>query len=244
MSARLRRSKDRKVSNSVTQKGNARGANAFGLPAGADFSCPGATELCSKICYAGKAEKMYFNVHSLVIDNYNLLKDATEDEQYDLIYDMIDEFNVETIKANAKGLTSTYDFRIHWDGDFFNESYARAWARVIVEFPNITFWAYTRSFFVAPVFEGIDNLALYLSIDRHNVAEAKQVAAEYPYVKLAGLGKTFKEAQEVLDTEDKTYQCPENAKRMPLITPKGSACISCGICPSKRGNVTFSISQK
>ena len=53
----LRRSKDRKVTNAVSPNGKTPLiANTFGLPSGKAYSCPGATSVCEKICYAGKLE--------------------------------------------------------------------------------------------------------------------------------------------------------------------------------------------
>ena len=56
MKTELIRSKDRKVANSVTAGADPRIANTIGLPAGRDYACPGATSICSKICYAGNLE--------------------------------------------------------------------------------------------------------------------------------------------------------------------------------------------
>ena len=56
---KLKRSNDRKVANLVTKNGKqAAIANTFGLPAGKEFSCPGATSVCESVCYAGKLEKI------------------------------------------------------------------------------------------------------------------------------------------------------------------------------------------
>src|SRR6476469_8053975 len=130
--ARLRRSKDRKVTNLVSANGStAIGANSFGLPSGKAFSCPGATSFCEKICYAGKLEKVYTGVKNVLMHNWNLLKDADFATTFSLLDAMVAEFVSETDKQIAKGVNATYDFRIHWDGDFFSRTYAKAWAAVI-----------------------------------------------------------------------------------------------------------------
>lgn len=242
MTTTLKRSKDRKVTNSVTASGNARGANSFGLPSGQAFSCPGATSFCERICYAGKIEKMYTNVSKVLMHNWELLKDASVGTMITLLSDMIAEFVKETDRMNSKGSAASYDFRIHWDGDFFSRDYAIAWANVIRSFPNVRFWAYTRTLDVVDILAGIPNLSLYISTDPVNRDEANAVSERYG-VPVASLADTFSEAREAMP-EGKAYDCPENGKRMPLITPKGSACIACGICPSKRGNVAFAVSGK
>lgn len=242
---KLKRSKDRKVTNSVTASGNARGANSFGLPSGKEFSCPGATSVCEKVCYAGKLEKIYKGVRTALLHNWELLKDADLDTMRHLIHDMISEFVDETDRIIARGNEATYDFRIHWDGDFFSRDYAIAWSDVIRAFPNVNFWAYTRTFDVVDILAGIDNLSLYLSADADNIVKANAIAAEFPSVKIATLADTFDEARDtIIDNSRKAYRCPENGGRMPLISPKGSACIACGVCPIGRGDVLFSITKK
>lgn len=245
----LRRSCDRKVTNAVTPSGNAKGANSFGLPSGTAFSCPGATSFCEKICYAGKLEKVYKGVRNILTQNWDLLKDASVDRMTELLTVMIAEFVAETDKQISKGVSASYDFRIHWDGDFFSREYATAWANVIRAFPAVQFWVYTRSFTgpvqVIDILAGIDNLTVYLSADPVNIDEANRVAGEFAGVFIATVADTFAAAREtIIDSARKTYDCPENAKRIPLISEKGSACIRCGICVKGRGDVLFSVGKK
>ena len=39
-------------------------------------------------------------------------------------------------------------------------------------------------------------------------------------------------------------KCPENAKRIPLISTNGSACVSCGLCVYNKADIVFSASKK
>lgn len=248
----LRRSTDRKVTNafrmSKTDKPVAIGANSFGLPSGEAFSCPGQTSICAQICYAGKLEKIYSGVRAILMHNWNLLKDATYPEMVSLLQAMVDEFVSETKAQRAKGIAATYDFRIHWDGDFFSMDYASAWGNVAMSNPNVQFWVYTRSFTedlnVLPAIAGIGNLTVYLSADAENVDRAHEMAKRFPSVHIAYLGNTFADAKAIGDDSRKGYDCPENAKRLPLIGPKGSACTACGICIVGRGDVRFSKTKK
>jgi len=67
---KLKRSNDRKVANAVSPNGKTPTiANTFGLPAGKDFSCPNQTPTCSKVCYAGKLEKIYKGVRDTLLHN-------------------------------------------------------------------------------------------------------------------------------------------------------------------------------
>src|SRR4051794_5691930 len=70
----LRRSADRKVTNLPSPNGKtAKIANSFGLPAGREYSCPGATDTCQRVCYAGKLEKLYKGVRELLVGNLQAL---------------------------------------------------------------------------------------------------------------------------------------------------------------------------
>ena len=73
-----------------------------------------------------KLEKIYKGVKATLLHNWELLRNADSDTMVQLLSDMIAEFKKDCDKRNAKKL-----FRIHWDGDFFNDTYAYAWKTVI-----------------------------------------------------------------------------------------------------------------
>jgi hypothetical protein len=240
----LKRSKDRKVTSKANKAGTqAVIANAFGLPAG--ISCPGKTSVCGNICYALKLEKIYSGVRGVLMHNWDLLSNTSLVKQTHLISDMIDEFRAESVKRDAPLV-----FRIHWDGDFFSESYAVAWATVIKANADIQFWAYTRSFVpalnVIPFLANIDNLSLYLSVDTDNEKYVRVIREEYPAVRIAYLSDTFGEGKEVMLTlTDKPgAKCPELTGALPLITEKGGACVSCGLCVDGRADIRFAIKKR
>jgi len=153
---KLKRSNDRKVANAVSPNGKTPTiANTFGLPAGKNYSCPGATSICESVCYAGKLEKVYKGVRANLLHNWDLLRNEDRMGMYTLLSEMIAEFKTDCVKRNAKML-----FRIHWDGDFFNDDYAHAWRLVIEEQPDIQFWVYTRVKSAALILKDIPNLSL------------------------------------------------------------------------------------
>jgi hypothetical protein len=237
----LIRSKDRKVTNAVSPNGKTPTiANTFGLPSGKAYSCPGATSVCEKICYAGKLEKVYKGVKNILLTNWEQLKDANQQQMEALLYQMIDEFDKDCDKKNAQKL-----FRIHWDGDFFNDTYTMAWKNVIKAWPSIQFWVYTRSDFAVPILTGIDNLALYFSTDDDNWQLASELKRDNG-VKLAYLANNFAMGKErMLQIVNKAaVPCPENNKKLPLISEKGSACVTCGQCVFARNDILFSASKK
>ena len=236
----LIRSKDRKVTNAVSPNGKTPTiANTFGLPSGKAYSCPGATSVCEKVCYAGKLEKIYKGVRNVLLHNWELLKDADHDTMCTLLNNMIDEFRADCEKRGADKL-----FRIHWDGDFFSEDYAFAWQHVILDNPDIQFWVYTRVDFAARMLKDLDNLSLYFSTDDDNIDTAQIMSKEG--IKLAYLSQTFAMGKEkMLDLIEKSaIPCPENAKKLPLISQKGSACVTCGQCVFNRNDIIFSASKK
>jgi hypothetical protein len=236
----LIRSKDRKVTNAVSPNGKTPTiANTFGLPAGKEYSCPGQTPTCAKVCYAGKLEKIYKGVRNVLMSNWDQLKDASYEEMVYLLNEMIIEFNLDCEKRSAEKL-----FRIHWDGDFFNDTYAYAWKSVIETHKDVQFWAYTRVKSAALILKGIDNLSLYYSTDEDNTDTAKELKTEG--IKLAYLAKTFLEGQaDMKEMIGKPgAKCPENKKAIPLISQKGSACVTCGLCVFNKSDIVFSASKK
>ena len=238
---KLKRSNDRKVANLVTKNGKqAAIANTFGLPAGKNFSCPGATSICETVCYAGKLEKLYKAVKANLLHNWELLRNADEPTMVNLLEDMIADFKADCVKKNAPML-----FRIHWDGDFFNDTYTRAWQYVILNNTDIQFWVYTRVKSAALMLNNISNLSLYYSTDDEN----KEIGHELKVnegIRLAYLGKTFAVTESVMKelTGKPGAKCPENMKSIPLISSAGSACVSCGLCVYGKADIRFSASKK
>ena len=241
MTTKLKRSYDRKVTNAVSPNGKtATIANTFGLPAGKEFSCPGATSVCESVCYAGKLEKLFKGVKVNLLHNWDLLKDADLETMQDLLTEMINDFKADSIKKDAPML-----FRIHWDGDFFNDTYTQAWKNVILNNTDIQFWVYTRVQFAALILKDIPNLSLYYSTDSENKTIGINLKTVHG-IKLAYLAKNFADGQSDMKalTNKPGAKCPENAKRIPLISTQGSACVSCRLCVYSKSDIVFSASKK
>jgi ferredoxin len=238
---KLKRSMDRKVTNAVSPNGKTPTiANTFGLPAGKAYSCPGATNTCESVCYAGKLERVYKGVKAVLLHNWELLKDADQETMENLLQDMINDFRTDCEKRDAAML-----FRIHWDGDFFNDTYTNAWRNVIRNNFDIKFWVYTRVAAAAEILNGIDNLSLYYSTDKDNKDIAINLNKDTG-IKLAYLADTFAIGQADLKAMIGKVgaKCPENKKAIPLISTNGSACVSCGLCIDNKANIVFSAKKK
>ena len=238
---KLKRSNDRKVANLVTKNGKqAAIANTFGLPAGKSYSCPGATTVCETVCYAGKLEKLFKGVKANLLHNWDLLKDADQLTMEALLTDMINDFRADCVKKDAPML-----FRIHWDGDFFNDTYTQAWKTIILNNSDIQFWVYTRVKSAALILKDISNLSLYFSTDSENVKVGVDLKINNG-VRLAYLAKNFAIGQsEMKELFNKPgAKCPENNKQIPLISNAGSACVSCSLCVYSKSDIVFSASKK
>jgi len=245
MTTGLKLSKDRKVANIVNKAGTqAAMHNAFGLPAGDQFSCGGMTDVCGSICYANKLEKLFPSVRALLMHNWNLLKDADFDTMVNLLDEVICKFGQECEKRSAEKI-----FRIHWDGDFFSVDYARSWIEVIRRHPEIQFWSYTRQAFAAVELHksGLTNVANYFSADSANLPIATMLRKTYG-IRLAMLADTFQEGQAVMReiTGKVGAKCPENnkAQAFGLITTEGSACARCRLCVFGKADIVFSATKK
>ena len=237
---KLKRSNDRKVANAVSPNGRtATIANTFGLPAGKAFSCPGATSVCESVCYAGKLEKLFKGVRANLLHNWELLRNADVDTMVNLLSEMITDFKSDCDKKSAPKL-----FRIHWDGDFFNDIYTYAWKSVIENNTDVQFWVYTRVAESALILKDIPNLSLYYSTDDDNSKIGAELKTSHN-IRLAYLGKTFKATESKMKelTGKVGAKCPENNKQIPLISTNGSACVSCGLCVFGKADIRFSASK-
>ena len=245
MTTTLRRSTDRKTANMSPNGKTPTISNAFGMASGKAFSCPGATSVCESVCYAGKLEQLYPNMRAMMLANYNAVANATYAELVEALSSMIDGFRADCVKRNAEMV-----FRIHHDGDFLNRTYASAWANVIRKNADITFWVYTRSFIpganVIDIIADIPNLAVYLSVDSANSEYVRAILDEYPSVRIAILSHTMESgAVAMADFRDRPgAKCPENIKRIPLITNAGGACFSCQLCVKGNVDVRFAVSKR
>lgn len=232
--------------------------NTSGLFPG--LSCPGATAVCLSICYALAIASRYKDSGRLLLHNTRQVLAAGDDVEriVRLLRPLIVLFRKESARHGTPLL-----YRLHWAGDFISLAYALAWAQIIDENPDIDFWGYTRSFQddlnVFPLLDGLDNLTLYVSVDRDNVDAAARLLVARPHLRVSTLGQDRVEAQELLTRlgRGKAPMCPENVGRMPLVvTPDRrmrrpdvgehgvGACAACRMCVDGVRDVGFSISKK
>jgi hypothetical protein len=159
---------------------------------------------------------------------------------YSLLNEMIIDFKSDCDKKDAPKL-----FRIHWDGDFFNDFYTYAWKNVIANHEDVQFWVYTRVKSAALILKDVENLSLYYSTDDENISIATDLK-QNDGIRLAYLGKTFSVTESKMKelTGKPGAKCPENNKSIPLISSNGSACVSCGLCVYGKADIRFSATKK
>jgi hypothetical protein len=223
-------------------------ANSIGLKAGPPSlggSCTGTTTFC-KGCYAVPLEVGFPSVGRLVAHNLATLQEcgANVARIAALLRPLVDLFLKECDKAEKKtGHAVERVYRIHWDGDFYSRPYAAAWALVAQEYPQVQFWAYTRSFEVVDILSAVPNLALYLSVDAENAVRAKATHKRFPGTHLAFCAETWEGTEEVaalFPGERRGPKCPALTDKVPMVNAQGvGACVTCTLCVAGKNNVRF-----
>ena len=241
--------------------------NTFGLLPGLEGTCPDCT--CGpggcwyqmpgrKIhtCYVDNLMRARPNVKASLAHNTQLLMSASLLKQRELLCTEFSRFQNTEDRHAAK--TGSYParlfYRIHWSGDFFNKTYAHAMREAVRQYPQITFWCYTRSFSTVPIFSGLSNFILYLSLDVVNAQHGLTVYNDFvedPNIRLCYMSSddNFQQqlvtAKTILDgrnslaemlgaplqyaswTEDiKMRGCPVDLGKLTL----EGGCAACGMC--------------
>ena len=124
---------------------------SFDLPA--KITCPGMSDYCGDKCYAFKLAQVYRNVGAKY--------------QRNLEFANTDKF----VPYMIKSIPARCEFRIHVSGDFYSSEYIRKWYEIVAARPDVTFYAYTRSWLIADLWHAIQwlhvlhNINVNLSVD-------------------------------------------------------------------------------
>ena len=117
----------------------------FSIPA--IFTCPFATSLCMKYCYA-KSGYRYESITKSHVRNWLESQKADFVENCTTyIYNAIYTKKGDIRKAFRKkdGTLKNICVRVHESGDFYSEKYMCDWFEIARNFPGLTFYAYTKS---------------------------------------------------------------------------------------------------
>jgi hypothetical protein len=114
-----------------------------------------------------------------------------------------------------------------------------------MDYRFVQFWVYTRVETAAVMLKDQPNLSLYYSTDSANKDKGIALKTDHG-ISLAYLADTFALGQ--ADMKELTgkpgAKCPENKKAIPLISQKGSACVSCSLCIYEKSDIVFSAKKK
>lgn len=188
---------------------------------GADGTCPGSTPECEAICYAKR-------IGGVVRDGY-VTNSATED--------------VPEIPEDARLI------RLHVSGDFTSRDYIDGWTAQFQKRPDVTCWAYTRSWRVPHLLPALErlralpNVQLFASMDESTPELPPEgwrrawidgdARAGTPLLMHAHGNDVLSQHNLVTFDGKRSYVCPEETKRK-------QDCERCRYCfDGQRGDVTF-----
>jgi hypothetical protein len=122
------------------------GIHAWSLPA--VETCPGRSDLCTRVCYARSGRFRTRTMQSRLAEN---LIDAQADDFAARI----------TAEIHRRGV---HTLRIHVSGDFYDAEYTRKWATIARRCPRTTFYAYTRSWRTPTITQALGELAQFRNV--------------------------------------------------------------------------------
>ena len=122
------------------------GIHAWSLPA--VETCPGRSDLCSRVCYARSGRFHTRTMQARLAENLAVTR--------------ADDFVPRIIAEITR--RGVHTLRIHVSGDFYDAGYVAKWAAIARRCPRTTFYAYTRSWRVPSILPALVSLA-----DRPNV---------------------------------------------------------------------------
>lgn len=154
--------------------------NAFSLPAASvpnrfgDYGppCPGSTPTCRASCYVRGLAKHAPDVYAAYRENAAVLDRFLRNTDDSLWLDSASALG-EWIASNARG-----GFRWHVSGDVWNGDHAAWIVRVCQQSRDVNHWIYTRTLSVVPILMRAKNLAVNVSGDHDNYADARDCAAQ------------------------------------------------------------------
>ncbi len=182
------------------------------------ITCPGMSEWCKSNCYNADDRYEKFPINRWCENLWWVLNNKEELKKKIIT-------QLEECKAKKVAV------RIHSSGDFFSKEYISFWREIIGENPEVSFWAYTRSWVIEELTEDIKklddlgNMKLILSWDETMMQPLDGFAKSIVVNSNEEIVMAIKKKAGVV--------CPEQYNLV-------HGCADCGICISKLlGNVYF-----
>lgn len=141
MTTRLERDTIVRMDLTYISEGNEKTGNCYSFDLPARLTCPGMTATCGEKCYAAMLMRIYPAVDAKYARNLEFANSP------------------EFVAHMVRNIPRNCEFRIHVSGDFNDSAYVEQWAAIIARRPDVTFYAYTRSWRVASVWSAIRILA-------------------------------------------------------------------------------------
>lgn len=117
------------------------------------ITCPGVSDWCSTHCYNADARKDVYTI----------------DRWCENLWDF--HFRLPELKDKIENqineTTGRCAVRLHSSGDFFSEEYIDFWKEIILEFPKVSFWGYTRTWNVPCLKDNVNELMNLNNMSRH-----------------------------------------------------------------------------
>ena len=226
--------------------------NSTGHMVGKDHGCPEATtgaKGCSDVCYADATANQYPSVKDKLTEAYLQLKGCETTEQFYAViqptvqrsYDQylrrlkrkdIDPKELRRLKQRG------HIFRHHWAGDILSVQHAEAIGQIAKDYPDTSFWIYTRTWWAVGAMRHLKNLAVYLSVDDVNESMMLKLRQEMPDVGLALLKEEGDKTDKKLwrnQHERTIVTCPATNGKL----KSDGACVTCGACFNSTIDVVF-----
>jgi len=198
------------------------------------LTCPGASLGCLRFCYARLAKSN--NPKSTAIARYARYLIALRSDFSEIMFKELKNKRKSTI-------------RIHESGDFFSLEYFRKWVEVARRLPNKTFYAYTKSWFIAQHLSELPpNFIIIFSLDATNFNLLKGLLPKILEARARGkrVGISYVDTHTKEDAENineiekffKTHVCPAT---IPESKKPGMCGRECRYCTKKPEAVIFNV---
>lgn len=202
----------------------------FSMPA--IETCPGRSELCSKLCYALKGHFFHANVRDREVVNEQMRHEKNWWRR------VVAQMNLHNIR----------EVRIHASGDFDSATYIQDWIKIIRGKPDATFYAYTRSWSATELLPLLDqmsklpNMQLWHSCDKDTGAPPRRKRCPRAYLSASDTDFPSYKVDLIFRNDRRVKQvqlggvmvCPAErlrSKRRPDGTkPNKVTCAQCQIC--------------
>jgi hypothetical protein len=213
-----------KFSNDNTKVGE--NVATFSLPAG--WTCPFAKDCKMKVGREGKTREVGEDAQFMCYAAWMEIQRKYLRENRWHNYDLLNEAKSVQEKANLIIKSLSYHFgehgkteyvRIHESGDFYNGEYLQAWVEAAKRFPNVIFYAYTKSLpFLLKYKEIINQVPNFkLNISAGSAKPELEGEVGYPVASVFQTPEEVLAAGQLIDLDDSIARDKKNTSNFALL---------------------------